>query len=112
MRSEEIYDPSLGNQLESIHLPDRSRYGRTLLAFPSGATGADLSMCTYEIHILMANRVDVSPFKYSGNEFIFTPNVKASWSFDTPIRQIVSCPPGNPSARKPNFTFDIVVELN
>ncbi|TDL24836.1 hypothetical protein BD410DRAFT_837750 [Rickenella mellea] len=82
----QAFDPFVGNTIESMHCPDGPRKRCVMLAFPMGEN---------------AERLNISPFLSGKDYMTFQPTAKPSWSFQSPIQQIISSSPAmNPTQQK------------
>ncbi|KAJ3796954.1 hypothetical protein GGU11DRAFT_745670 [Lentinula aff. detonsa] len=74
IRDLEQYDPFSRNVLEPLHIPDAPPT-RQFIAFPTGITGSDLNICS---------------FNSLGNHSLFESSIDPVKSFSTPILQLIS----------------------
>ncbi len=89
------FDPLVGDLLASFHVFDGSKRPWGFMAFPMGESGCDLS--EHISHFLVRRRInatiDFSNLEFSAEGRIITePSHYPATKFETPIRQIVSCP--------------------
>ncbi|KAL0946619.1 hypothetical protein HGRIS_012815 [Hohenbuehelia grisea] len=74
-----LYDPFLGNIIEHVVQHDGGSKKNAFLAFPMGELNRELN---------------ISPFYHSRNTgSIFKPSIRSSYTFSTPIQQIISSIP-------------------